>query len=154
MLSDDPCGPEWAGYTFNYNIQSLIHMPLHACIIIVGAAMAKIVSEFAKDENYNIKEGQRYAFAFGSGLVILAFTIISVMNVTHEVDCRVGKYRRLVIRVFVSIGLFLLAVFGEDLGPLGLLGTVVGVLIPMVIFEEYALLKTLKSVSHSEERLD
>jgi hypothetical protein len=126
-------------------------MPLHACIIIVGASMAKIVSSFAKDESFKIKSGQRYAFAAGSGLVILAFTFISLMNVTREANCRIGKSRRLIMRVACAAGLFLLAGFGEDLGPIELMGAAVGLLIPLVLFEEYALLKSLKMVSHSEE---
>lgn len=82
--------------------------------------------------------------ALGSGIVILCFSFIALMNKTHDEVCRFGKRVRIGTRLVCVLGLFLLAGLGVDLDPISLMGSIVAILLPLVIFEEYALLRTLK----------
>lgn len=93
---------------------------------------------------WQVKEGQRYAVAFGAGLVILLLTAIAATNVNHDRSCRMRLPIRLGVRVLAALALMMLAVFGGDLRVIELFGTVVGIIVPLVVFEEVGRLRVLK----------
>ncbi|KAI9202282.1 bacterial low temperature requirement A protein-domain-containing protein [Polychytrium aggregatum] len=125
----------------------LLHIPLHSSLIAVGSAMGYVVTEHANAVNADlpapaVTAAHRWILAAGCSIAIISLTL---MSLAHELypchDRRVSDTIRFVMRTVVAVAMVVLAVWGESLSMLALMGTIVGLLMSLALFEEYGRLR-------------
>ncbi|KAF2660174.1 hypothetical protein K491DRAFT_589607 [Lophiostoma macrostomum CBS 122681] len=127
-----------------------IHIPFIMSFVLSASALAVLVrahdcpdtpldslyETYVEQSEEHISEGLRWFYCGGMGIALLCMTIIAVCH-THKKPprVRVGKHKRLTIRVFVSIAIILLPL--AHMNSLDLIGTTTGLLLFMLLVELY-----------------
>lgn len=117
---------------------NMLHTPLHAALVVVGASMYKIVSEYSKDQSSVVDQGHRYFIAFGSASVIALFAVMVLQHESLDQGCRLSLETRIFARSCCVLGLVLVGGLCNELNALELLGSCVALILPLVAFEEFA----------------